>query len=335
MLARLHSTWLPGVLALPLIMMLIDRGALCAGVTISWCSQRFGTFGYWSMSASSTQILLNARASSWNIFSIASLLAHEMCHVRQYRAWGKPGFLCRYSQAGPRAEIDKECDAFDGTVPMITWPLPASPKCFRVQNHLNQDLWTAFSYFSEDPAKQNWESKGWYRAPRYGEFTVCVQRDTRLYIYVWEADFEQEGLYSWPHGLDRASCIRSSPFTIVENFNGYAWWDTRGPLASDTCGTAVEADGYWSATFEFLTDSGYSFAGATLANRRLLSMGADRDVSMAMDAYGGVYGDADADAVHVPPLDVIAMDEGEVEEMLVGNSSSAVMPTFVDSDPPE
>eukprot|EP00892_Ulva_mutabilis_P004010 jgi/Ulvmu1/1981/UM012_0143.1 len=226
------------------------------------------------MAVASNKILLNTYVRSWSTPYVAELLAHEMCHVRQYRAWGKPGFLCRYSQSGPRNQIEQDCDNFEGTVPLITWPLP---KCFRVINYTSATLWSAFLFFSE--ASKKWESKGWYgTAGERRSVLWCIQRDTELYIHVWDRDFVADSKYSWSHGEDAGACIRNSgPFRIIQNYAGWTWWDTEGPMASDTCYTEA-ADGYWWATFEFLTGPGYEYTYTTLGRYRLLlSMGAAAD----------------------------------------------------------
>lgn len=79
--------------------LLISKGVLSPGdfdgVQIRWCSQlRDFADG---MTLSAGKVLLHPRLKSEGTRVTATVLAHEMYHVGQYRAWGEDGFSCRYS----------------------------------------------------------------------------------------------------------------------------------------------------------------------------------------------------------------------------------------------
>jgi len=70
------------------------------GVQIRWCKIR-GNFGSYSFGASGmvpeqNKILLDVDHKGDSAIILASLIGHEMQHIRQYRYWGTSGFRCRY-----------------------------------------------------------------------------------------------------------------------------------------------------------------------------------------------------------------------------------------------
>lgn len=78
---------------------LIDAGVLepneFEGVAIWWCG---GSFKGGGIAPNNGEIILNPAISSDPLDDIAATLAHEMFHIRQYRAIGSASFKCNYAQ---------------------------------------------------------------------------------------------------------------------------------------------------------------------------------------------------------------------------------------------
>jgi len=63
------------------------------GVQIRFCSAMNWGSG---LTPSPSKILLHTTYIDEDVETVALILAHEMVHIRQYRAWGTEGFQCRY-----------------------------------------------------------------------------------------------------------------------------------------------------------------------------------------------------------------------------------------------
>lgn len=78
---------------------LIDAGVLSPnefdGVAIWWCG---GSFKGSGIAPNNGEIILNPEISAKPLDDIAETLAHEMFHIRQYRAIGSASFKCNYAQ---------------------------------------------------------------------------------------------------------------------------------------------------------------------------------------------------------------------------------------------
>jgi hypothetical protein len=78
---------------------LIDAGVLSPnefeGVAIWWCG---GSFKGGGIAPNNGEIILNPAISADPLDDIAATLAHEMFHIRQYRAIGSASFKCNYAQ---------------------------------------------------------------------------------------------------------------------------------------------------------------------------------------------------------------------------------------------
>ena len=77
--------------------LLVTLGAFAAdefdGVEIRFCSSMAYGSG---LTPSPSKILLHTTYIDEDEETVALILAHEMIHIRQYRAWGTEGFQCRY-----------------------------------------------------------------------------------------------------------------------------------------------------------------------------------------------------------------------------------------------
>lgn len=78
---------------------LIDAGVLGAGefdgVDVHWCG---GSFIGSGITPNNGEIILDPEISATALDDVASVLAHEMFHIRQYRSMGSAAFKCNYAQ---------------------------------------------------------------------------------------------------------------------------------------------------------------------------------------------------------------------------------------------
>ena len=63
------------------------------GVDIRWCALSNAT----GMTPASNRIFLHPSLQG-SPFDLATVLAHEMVHIKQFRRWGTLGFACRYGE---------------------------------------------------------------------------------------------------------------------------------------------------------------------------------------------------------------------------------------------
>lgn len=109
-----------------------------AGVEFKWC-QAVG-LGADAMVPNPNKILISPENMNICTADLAALIAHEMCHISQYRAWGTDRFRCEYT----KAMIDLTCEG------RPTGPSNAVERpCYNIGNEIE----TIFDGLCSAPAK--------------------------------------------------------------------------------------------------------------------------------------------------------------------------------------
>ena len=237
------------------------------------------------MVPSHNKILLDHSYQEASKVELARLLAHEMCHIRQYRRWGTSKFRCEYGEqwaglvkhgfgaaSGRSNSVEKECYQFEDesqdTIDTIY-------QCFTIENKSATDLWVAFHYFSSEYSE--WTATGWRRIDGRDNRSVCHYRTgSTLYAHFFNGGkVRSKYQFSGDHATN---CVHETDaFEVVKQYYGYKYWDTQGLLADDSCSST---SGYYKAEFEVLSGAGKVYSGASISGRKL------------MDAWG-VYGEGD------------------------------------------
>lgn len=293
-----------------------------AGVTIRWCPwwQGFGQFGEDGMTVSRYKILLNHDLTSKPVADLAHAIAHQMCHVRQYRDWGDTGFRCRYMDAGGDAVnwMQELCEHAEARVKLH--------RCFRINNNSPDVVYPAFHYYSQ--ALGAWLSRGWYTAPAGEVSDFCFTRTSYLYAHFFsgEGTSNSELQYS---GGDAISCIAASPFETARDYKGAQYYAVKGPGSSPRSLSGCKSvAGYYLAQFEHLTGG----AGGTFASARTRDATAARRLLLLQGGAGsegtGGYGEHGESG----EVEMIELSVEEVEAVVHGDRGDRSGPVFVDTD---
>lgn len=150
------------------------------GVQIRWCPLS----GAHGMAPDRGRIYLDTAAKNDNPINLAALLAHEMFHIRQYRAMGTDKFKCEYSRKyvecsgcqDDRHSMERDAYAFESAayerLTSLGW------KMCNQSSH--SSVWVAYAYGSPS----GWTREGWREIPR-GQCSLLVQNIQSRYLYYY------------------------------------------------------------------------------------------------------------------------------------------------------
>lgn len=157
-------------------------------IQIRWCPLS----GAEGMAPDRGRIYLDTAVKQRGLRDIASLLAHEMTHVRQYRRMGSNSFKCRYSQLYLRCggcqdlrhPLEREAYEFEEYanehLNENAWRTDRST--VEVCNTSSKNIYVSLGYKGDD----EWLAEGWW----YIGASKCatLKTDVRGYIYAFATD---------------------------------------------------------------------------------------------------------------------------------------------------